>query len=135
VSVGLRAQPVLGVASYLAAKGDLSTIEIRVEENLFIIGDKKIPIDGSGKVRLRFRGGPGTYETFSAAAVIQSELLLREGEEPSIDPDVFNDCYVFLGASAPELHAALTTPAGPSLTGVEIHATLLDNLLSSDFLR
>lgn len=93
-------------------------------------------MDAHGKAILRFRGHSGTYRTFSAAAVIQSELRIRRGEKPVIeDPSIFKDCYVLLGASAPGLLDLRPTPISKASPGVELHAAMLDNLMSGDFLR
>ncbi|RXM22057.1 CHASE2 domain-containing protein, partial [Citrobacter sp. AAK_AS5] len=45
------------------------------------------------------------------------------------------DCYVFFGYSAPGLYDLQPTPVGDKYPGVEVHATMLDNLLSRAFLR
>jgi adenylate cyclase len=107
-----------------------------IERGWLTVGDKRVPVDDAQKAILRFRGPSGTHQTFSAAAVIQSELRLQAGEAPTIqDPEVFKDCYVFFGFSAPGLMDLRPTPLSRVYPGVEIHATMLDNLLSDDFLR
>ncbi|MDR3557398.1 MAG: adenylate/guanylate cyclase domain-containing protein [Syntrophobacteraceae bacterium] len=94
----------------------------------------KIPLDRDGKLILRFRGPPGAFKSYSAAAVIQSELNTEAGiGEVLKDADSFKGAYVFFGFSAPGLADLMPTPLGPC-PAVEIHATLLDNLLSGDFL-
>ncbi len=77
----------------------------------------------------------GAYETFSASAVIQSEIRLLEGGEPVIDPAVFRDCHVLFGYAAPGLLDQRATPLSRVSPGVQIHATMLDNLLSDGFMR
>ncbi len=110
--------------------------EMTLKSGCIEVAGRSIPTDDSGKAILRFRGPVGTYGTFSAAAVIQSELRLREGQKPVIeDPNVFKDCYVFLGVSAPGLLDLRPTPVSKVYPGVELHATVLDNLISNDFLR
>jgi len=97
---------------------------------------RRIPLDRRGKTILHFRGRSGTHQRFSAAAVIQSELKLQAGEIPPItDPNAFKDCYVFLGGNAPGLLDLRPAPVSRIYTGVELHATLLDNLLALDPLR
>jgi adenylate cyclase len=123
--------PSLGLAAYLVAQ----PAEMRLEEGRFLLGDRRIPVDGHGRAILRYRGPSGTHEGFSAAAVIQSELKLQAGETPSIDPASLKDKYVFFGFSAPGLKDLRPTPISGDYPGVEIHATFLDNLLAQDFLR
>lgn len=96
-----------------------------------------IPLDADGCVRLRFRGPSGVHAAYSAAAVIQSELCLREGLEPPI-PDgaaLFGGKYVIVGFSAPGLKDLRRTPMGGDSPGCELHATLIDDWLAGDFLR
>ncbi|MEW6440340.1 MAG: adenylate/guanylate cyclase domain-containing protein [bacterium] len=101
------------------------------------VADRQVPIDRAGRAILRFRGPSQTHETYSAAAVLQSELRLREGSgsRPGIDPAVFRDGFVLFGFSAPGLMDLRPTPISRVYPGVEIHATALDNLLSGDFMR
>ncbi|ABK18063.1 CHASE2 domain-containing protein [Syntrophobacter fumaroxidans] len=130
--VTVRPQP---ADEALHSSGTLPLEEITVRDGCCRIGERCIPIDTRGRAILRFRGPVGTYRSFSAAAVIESELRLREGGEPIIrDPGVLRDCTVFLGASAPALLDLRPTPISRVSPGVELHATVLDNLLSDDFL-
>jgi adenylate cyclase len=99
------------------------------------IGQASVPLDHDGRAILRFRGPPGTHEKFSAAAIIQSELMIQEGRKPALDPAAFRDCYVILGFTAPGLHELRATPLGSNYPGLEVHATALDNLLSGDFIK
>ncbi len=125
--------PSLGVGAYLS---DHPAAFMGVQSGRFLVGDHSVPIDGKGRALLRFRGPAGVHRAYSAAAVIQSELRLRQGEEPPIaDRGAFRDKYVFFGFSAPGLYDLRSVPVGSVYPGVEVHATVLDNLLSGDFLR
>ena len=124
--------PSLGLAAFLSSRpGGLWSI---VDSNL-VHENRRIPLDRDGRALLRFRGASGTHQAFSAAAVLQSELRLREGLDPVIDPEDFSDKHVFFGFSAPGLFDMRPTPMGGVYPGVEIQATFLDNFLSGDFLR
>ena len=125
--------PSLGLAAYLA--GEPSPPVLGLEPRGLRVGTVRIPLDAGGQALLRFRGPSGTHPAFSAAGIIQSELSLREGKTPSIDPQELRDCYVLFGYSAPGLYDLQPTPVGDKYPGVEVHATLLDNLLARDFLR
>lgn len=127
--------PTLGLAAFLLDRSREGPPALSVRENVLEIANARIPIDQFGRVILRYRGPSGTHEAFSAAAVIQSELRLQSGEAPTIDPAVFRDKFVFLGASAPGLKDLKPTPVDGDYPGVEIHATLLDNLLEADAMR
>ena len=125
-----RALPSLGLAAYLKA----NPVRVSLGTGSASIGDILVPTDSEHRAILRFRGPSGTHQTFSAAAVLQSELRIQEGGTPAIDPSVFRDAYVLFGFSAPGLKDLRPTPIAGDYPGVEIHATFLDNLLERDFL-
>ncbi|MDD5676875.1 MAG: adenylate/guanylate cyclase domain-containing protein [Kiritimatiellae bacterium] len=125
--------PTLGLAAYLAAAANET---LSLEPYWLNLGSRRIPLDRRGKTILHFRGPSATHQRFSAAAVIQSELKLQAGEIPPItDTKAFKDCYVFVGCNAPGLLDLRPAPVSRIYTGVELHATLLDNLLAIDPLR
>ena len=128
-----RHLPTLGIGTYLA---ETSSENAEIKPGTLTIDNKTIHIDRQGNAVLRFRGPIGTYRTFSAAEVIQSELRLRDGETPTIqDGGTLKDKYVLFGFSAPGLLDNRPTPLDAVYPGVGIHATILDNFLSEDFMQ
>ncbi len=126
----------LGVAAARAAAAAQEREEpLRVEENALIAGRRPVELDRDGAAVLRYRGPTGTHPTYNAAEVIQSFLVLNEGGTPKLDPAVFKDAYVLLGASAPALMDLRPSPMSKVYPGVEVHATALDNWLEGDFVR
>jgi adenylate cyclase len=71
---------------------------------------------------VNFRGGRHTFPHVSAAAILDG----------TADPDALKGQMVILGTTATGLHEIRTTPLEASQPGVEIHATVLDNLLAGD---
>ncbi len=131
--------PTMGLAAYLVGTGQADA-PMRIEGNDLVVGDVTIPLGTDGRALLRYRKPTESenkhlYRSYSAAAVIQSQLRLVAGEKPSIDPDEFKGCYVFFGLSASGLNDNLTTSVSRTSPGVEIHATFLDHLLNDDFIR
>ncbi len=124
--------PSLGLSSWLTINKDSNSISI--SKNKISLGNKTIQADKNGNVILRFRGNSDLSQAVSAAAVIQSELRLRDGEVPSLSPEIFRDCYVFLGCSAPALLDLRPVPVNPKCPGVVLHTTFLDNLLTDSFI-
>ena len=125
--------PSLGLGAYLAAD---PKVQFKIEAEKLKIGEQIIPIDRQGNVILRYRGPSGTHKAYSAAAVLQSEIRILSGEEPTIqDKNTFKDKYVLFGFSAPGLYDLRSAPVGGVYPGVEIQATILDNFLSGDFMR
>lgn len=130
-----RPLPPLGLACALAGEGQ--EVAASLDGGLQLGDAARIPFDDSYRTILRFRGPTGTYEAFSAAAVVQSELCLQEGREPPITDGaaLFGGKYVIVGFSAPGLKDLRRTPMGGDSPGCELHATLIDNWLAGDFLR
>ena len=125
--------PALGIGAYLAADPQEAAT---IQPGRLTIGKKTIPIDAKGNAILRFRGPSGIHQAYSAAAVLQSEIRIINGDAPTIqDPDAFKDKYVLFGFTAPGLYDLRSTAVGGVYSGVEIHATLLDNFLAGDFIR
>jgi adenylate cyclase len=125
--------PSLALAAYLAGQEQRPTMAL--EPARLRVGELKVPLDPRGKSILNFRGPSQSIKTVSAAAIIQAELQLRNGETPAISLAEFKDAYVFFGLSAPGLYDLRSMPIDPIYPGVEIHATALDNLLHQDFIR
>ncbi len=90
------------------------------------IGPLRIPFSGSLTARVPFRGdaGPGTgrIDYVSAADVLAGR----------IDPRVFHDRVVLVGASAQGIGDHRATPVNGWTPGVEIHATLIAGALEGD---
>ncbi len=124
--------PALGLAAWLTASSEPKSVTLSIGRIQF--GNKIIPLDRHGNIILRFKGKSDLSQAVSAAAVIQSELRLRNDETPSLSPEIFKDCYVFVGCSAPALLDLRPTPTNPKCPGVVLHATFVDNLLTDSFI-
>ena len=85
-------------------------------------GTRQIPLDRSGNLLLDWRSSPPRY--VSALSVLQGSLA----------PDSLRGNIVVVGAWAQGLGDRHLTPAGKSTYGVAVHATVLDNLLSGNFI-
>lgn len=126
------ALPSLALASYLTAH---PAIALKIQAGGLQVGGSLVPIDKAGKAVLNFRGPSGTYKAYSAASVIQSELRLQNHQKAPVAMEDFKDAYVLFGFSAPGLYDLRPTPVSGVYPGVEIHATMLDNLLAGDFIK
>jgi adenylate cyclase len=127
-----RVVPSLSLAAYLAAHPDASLAFGR--EGLALDG-RALAVDRFGQALIRYHEPQGTYRSYSAAAIIQSELLMREGLAPVVEPDEFRGAYVFFGFSAPGLFDLRPVPVSGVYSGVEVHAQTLGNILAGNFLR
>ena len=117
--------PNLALALYLRARGGdaLPLLETVPEgaEALRIDG-RRIPLDRHGNLLVNFRGPHGTFPHLSAAAVLDG----------TADPARLKGRIVLLGTTSAGLKEIRTTPLDAAQAGVEIHANILDNLLSGD---
>jgi adenylate cyclase len=125
--------PSMGLAAWIAGSG--AAPRMTLEPGAIEVGGKSVPVDGSGNAILRFRGPTMTHRGWRAAAIIRSAIQIASGEQPEVSPSELKDKYVFFGYSAPGLFDLRPSPMSGSYPGVEVHATMLDNLLAGDFLR
>jgi adenylate cyclase len=131
-----RVVPSLALGTWLAGQaGPGADLSLRAAPGRLEVDGHRVPVDGLGRAVLRFRGPTLTHPAYSAAEILQSELALREGGQPKVDPALLEGRYVFFGFTAPGLFDLRTAPVQDAYPGVEVHATMLDNLLSGDFLR
>jgi adenylate cyclase len=109
--------------------------EWRFENEDLVRGDYRVPLDRDGRLLLKFRGPGRSFKRLSAANIIQSEERLKHGMAPFYRPEDLAGKWVLVGFTAPGLMDLKPTPLAPVYPGVELHATLLDNLLKGDFLH
>jgi len=83
-----------------------------------------IPLTSKGSMLIRFRGKGKTFHYVSAADIL-SDRIPKEKIQGKI---------VFVGTSASGLKELKSTPFDPVFPGVEVHATVVDNILKKDFL-
>lgn len=107
----------------------------RFEAGELVQGTYRVPVDEAGRLLLKFRGPSRSFKRFSAANLIQSEVRLQHGKAPFYQPEDFAGKWVLVGLTAPGLLDLKPSPLAAVFPGVELHATLLDNLLQGDFLR
>ncbi|MYL81613.1 CHASE2 domain-containing protein [Desulfovibrio aerotolerans] len=126
-----RPVPSLSLAAFMLRHPGVS---LDVAPGVLHLGKATIPLDPWGRVIPRWRAS-SAFPAVSAAAVIQSELALRDGGTPALDPEIFRDRFVLFGFSAPGLLDMRPSPVAGVTSGVEIHAQTLESLLSGDFVR
>ena len=88
------------------------------------LGETFIPTGKRGGFLANYRGGRFTFPSYSFAKVIS-------GKVPKED---FKGKIVLVGATATGIYDARVTPFDTGLPGVEIHATVIDNILHRDFI-
>ena len=89
------------------------------------MGRTPIPVDRFGRLLINFLGPAGMIPTFSATAVMEGRLPAH----------VLKDKIVLVGATAVGIYDLRVTPFSGIFPGVEVQATVMENLLHQRFLR
>jgi adenylate cyclase len=84
-----------------------------------------VPLDGRSNLLLRYRGRKRTFPYVSAADVLNGNVA----------PGMFLDKLVLVGTTALGTREVVSTPLDTLFTGVEVQATIADNLIQGDFIR
>jgi adenylate cyclase len=127
-----KAIPSLAAASLIAAGEEAKLV--RADDRFIEWGERKIPVDRNGAILLRFKGDLNRYIPYSAADILRSSDALATGGEALLPPDDFEGKYVFFGFYAPGLYDIFASPISSAYPGVGMHVTMLDNILSNDFI-
>ncbi len=90
-----------------------------------VVAGRPVPADESGRLWINYRGPAGSFTTVSALDAI-------EGRAPG---GAFRDRIVFIGASETGIADLRATPLAGIVPGVEVHATVADNLLNGRFIH
>ncbi len=118
--------PSLALATLMEAAGDsgvLLKLDSQGTESLRY-GGTVIPVDRAGQMLVNYRGGGGKFPYLSAADVLAGRLA----------PGALDGKIAFIGTSAAGLKDLRATPFTAVYPGVETHATIVDNILTQDFL-
>jgi adenylate cyclase len=155
VRLGSRYLPSLSYAAAMLAAA-VEPRDVRIEGEGLRVGTTRVPLvereipplgeEPGGTARralVRFRGpavlpdGRTTvYPTYSFYDVFYSQQQLLEGEAPLVAPATFRDKVVILGVTAAGLHDVFATPFDlGKMSGGQIHANVIDDVLSGTFIR
>lgn len=88
------------------------------------IGSTVIPLEANGAIMVNYRGPAYTFPFIPAAHLLQDR----------VEKGVLENKIVFLGSSAAGLMDIRVTPMAEVYPGVEVNATIVDNILSRDFI-
>lgn len=135
VDLNLMEQPYpsLSIATALLAMGHAPD-DLELLGRSLRVGERVVPLTGDGKLLLDFYGPAETIPTYSFADVALGR----------IPPEEFRDKVVFVGVTSPLFHDQVQTPftkgnmvldgklAPP---GVELHATVVENMLHGEFFQ
>ncbi len=89
------------------------------------LGGRSIPVSEEGDFLINFFGPSKTFSYFSATDVLHKK----------INPNRLKNKIVLIGATATAIHDLHTTPYGPLMPGVEVHANVIENILLDKFIQ
>jgi adenylate cyclase len=105
---------------------------LALDENEFVpgafdiaLGKHLIPVDGEYRMWLNYVGGPGVYPRYSFVDVANGRIPVEK----------LKGKLLFLGATALGIYDMRVTPFHGNTPGVELHATVADNIISERYIR
>lgn len=114
--------PTLGLAAL--ALYQQRALDVRLEEHSVVWDTQRIPTDSRGQMKIVFVN-PTTQVSISAVALMRGR----------VNPAVLRDSIVLLGVTSSRVHNYLTPVwSARRLAAVEIHASVIETLLSNRFL-
>jgi adenylate cyclase len=88
------------------------------------MGDRFIPTDERGQLLVNYLGKAQTFPYHSVTDILNG----------TVPNETFKDRVVLIGATAIGTHDLRTTPFGPVYPGLEVHATVVDNIVTRSFI-
>ncbi len=88
------------------------------------MGPRFIPTDEGGEMLINYLGPAKTFPHVSISDILSGR----------VSAGTFKDKIVLVGATAMGIHDLRATPLSPLYPGVEIHATVIDNILTGNFI-
>lgn len=79
-----------------------------------------------------------SHKKYSAIDIIDSYKLIKSGNKPLIEPEIFKNKIVILGANVPAgagLNDNKNSPVSVNHPGVDFQATAIDNIIHNDFIK
>jgi adenylate cyclase len=148
IRAGGRWIPSLGVAAAIQALA-VAPNQVRLDPKGLWIGDRFLPlveqeipsyyddVRSARRALINYRAGvsadehgASTYREYAFYDLFYSEQQLLAGQKPQIDPAVFKDKIVMVGATAPALDDLFTVPFSGKMPGAQVHAAVVDDILS-----
>ncbi len=122
-----RVHPSLALAAVVVAAKtrDISLRVLNVNATSLLLDGRGVALDGKSNMLLRYRGPRRTFPYVSAADVLSGTTT----------PDALKDKIVIVGTTALGTREVVATPIDTLFAGVEVQATVADNLLQNDFIR
>ena len=117
-------KPVLSLG-LMGAMAALDQTKLIINPFDLLLGDRHIPVSDNSQFWINFTGGPGSYPRYSFSDVVNGR----------VDPALLKNKILFVGATALGIYDMRVTPFHGNTPGVEVHATIADNIMSERYIR
>jgi adenylate cyclase len=114
--------PSLGLMAAMLALGEK---EFAAGDFEIVLGERHIPVDERYWMWLNFAGEPGVYPYYSFIDVVNGKIPASE----------LKGKLLFVGATALGVYDMRVTPFHRNTPGVELHATIADDIISERYIR
>ena len=114
--------PSLGMMAAMLALGEKEFSASAFEVS---VGARRIPVDEQYAMWINYTGPPGGYPRYSFTDVVHGRVAAEQ----------LKGKILFVGATALGVYDMRVTPFHGNTPGVEIHATVADNIISDRFIR
>lgn len=117
-----KTTPSLGMMAAMLA---LDEKEYAADSFEVVLGERHIPVGENYSMWVNFTGPPGGYPRFSFTDIVNGRIPAEQ----------LKGKVLFIGATALGVYDMRVTPYHGNTPGVEIHATIADNIISDRFVR
>lgn len=100
-----------------------------------VLDGKVSAADSDKSLLLHYKGDINRYAHYSAWEILESYNARKNGKTSWLEPEDFENSYVFILFYAPGLYDICATPVSKTYPGGGVHMTLLDNYLNGDFMK
>jgi adenylate cyclase len=111
--------------SHAAGKAPMAITLSRWGVDEIRLGRQAVPVDRYGRMLINYLGPEGIIPTYSAKALLDGTL----------PAEALKDKIVIVGATAVGIYDLRVTPFSGTFPGVEVQATIMDNMLRGNFIR
>lgn len=114
--------PSLGLVGAMAALGEK---KFTANPYDIAVGEHHIPVSADYAMWINYTGNPGVYPRYSFTDVAHGRIA----------PELLKGKILFVGATALGVYDMRVTPFHGNTPGVEVHATIADNIISERYIR
>lgn len=108
--------------------------DFRIKSLGLVRSNVDVPVSPLGVAEVNFRGPDHMFKYVSAQELLRVDESGRVIASESAK-DLIRNAYVFIGLSALGVYDMRATSFSNNIPGVEVHANILDNILSKDLLK